>query len=273
MNLVRSNVAMTFMLVACASAPAAAPPSSPAPPAPVTEPVPSSASDPGSLPADAGAGASASASVPGAKPDESGTPKERLMRSHFREAAVIRQTVIDGSLGDAVTPAAALAKTEGLGKIEPGWQSSIDVLQYAARRIQHGSDIPAVAAAVADIGIACGACHKAAGGPRVKVDAPPSFDGSMASRMHRHAWASERLWEGIYAPSDASWKAGAAALSGEPFPKEVLDRGDVHARSAASRFKSLVAAASVQRTPAERGQLYASLLETCSACHVVTRKK
>lgn len=193
------------------------------------------------------------------------------MRSHFREAALIQKAVRNGAIADAVPPAEALANMEGLGRIEPAWQSSIDVLQYAARRIQHSSDVPAVAAALADIGIACGACHKAAGGPTVKVDAPPAGDGSVASRMRRHVWATERLWEGIVVPSDASWKAGAEALSGEPFPKEVVNRGDVHGRSAAARFKSLVAEAPSKKTQADRGQLYASLLETCSACHVVTR--
>ena len=138
---------------------------------------------------------------------------------------------------------------------------------------RRSSDIPAAAAAIADIGIACGACHKVAGGPTAKADAPPSTDATLASRMRRHVWATDRLWEGIIVPSDASWKAGAAALSGEPFPKEVLDRGDVHARGAADRFKSLVATAASKKKPDERGQLYATLLETCSACHVVTRKK
>ncbi len=195
------------------------------------------------------------------------------MRSHFKETTLIRTAVINGVLTDAAAPAEALSNNEGLGKIEPSWQSSIDVLQYAAKRIRRSSDVPAAAAAIADIGIACGACHKAAGGPDVKVDAPPATDATLASRMRRHAWATERLWEGLFVPSDASWKAGAAALSGDSFPKEVLDRGDVHARAAAERFKSLVATAASKKKPDERGQLYGSLLETCSVCHLATRKK
>lgn len=184
----------------------------------------------------------------------------------------MRTAVINGVLSDVAVSAEALSNMEGLGKIEPAWQSSIDVLQYAAKRIRRSSDIPAAAAAIGDIGIACGACHKAMGAsPALKVDAPPGADGSLAARMRRHAWATDRLWEGIIVPSDASWKAGAAALSGEPFPKEVLDKGDVHARSSAARFRSLVATAASRKTPAERGQLYATLLETCSACHMTTR--
>ncbi len=193
------------------------------------------------------------------------------MRAHFKDVALLRTAVINGVLTDAAAPAEALSNNVGLGKVDPAWQSSIDVLEYAAKRIGRNSDIPAAAAALADIGIACGACHKAAGGPTVKLDAPPSTDASLASRMRRHVWATERLWEGLYAPSDASWNAGAAALSGDPFPKEVLDKGDVHSRSAAARFKSLVATAATKKKPQDRGQFYAGLLETCSACHVVTR--
>ncbi|MBS2011356.1 MAG: hypothetical protein JST00_00480 [Deltaproteobacteria bacterium] len=203
--------------------------------------------------------------------DKSGTPRERLMRSHFREVALIRAAVIDGKLADAVGPADALSRNEGLGKIDPSWQSSIDVLEYAAKRIQHGSDIPAVSAAVSDIGIACGACHKAAGGPKATAEPAPATGATLAARMSRHVWATERLWEGLYVPSDAAWKAGADALSGEPFPKEVVDKGGVHGRSAADRFKTIVGTLASKKSPQDRGQAYASLLETCSACHVNTR--
>jgi hypothetical protein len=258
-----------FALAACATPPAPAP-AAPTPPA--APPSGDSAPAPSASTSSAG-GARAGVAGSDAPPaDTSGTPHERLMRSHFREAALIRTAVIDGKLANVVVPAEALANTEGLGKIEPAWQSSIDVLRYAARRMQHASDIPGAAAAIADIGIACGACHNAAGGPHTKLDAPPASDGSLESRMRRHVWATDRLWEGIFGPSDASWKAGAEALSGEPFPKEVLERGGVHAKSEAARFMSIVATIGPKKTPQDRGQAYASLLETCSACHVVTRK-
>jgi len=65
----------------------------------------------------------------------------------------------------------------------------------------------------------CGACHKAAGGPRANVEAAPASGGSVEARLRRHVWATERLWEGIVVPSDASWKLGADGLLGEPFRK------------------------------------------------------
>ncbi|MFO0736462.1 MAG: hypothetical protein U0270_11305 [Labilithrix sp.] len=255
-----TSTALLFAITACSSPPASTPTSSNEPAAPSASSAASAATPP---PASSSGSASSA---------DAGSPRERLMRNHFKEATVIRNAVINGNLSEAVAPAQALAQNEGLGKIDPSWQSSIDVLEYAAKRIQRSSDIPALAVAISDIGIACGACHKAAGGPKVQAEPAPPNDGTLAGRMHRHAWATERLWEGIYAPSDAAWKAGASALSGEPFPKEVLEKGDVHARSSADRFKGLVPTLAAKKTPQERGQAYASLLETCSACHTVTRK-
>jgi len=277
MKLTPPKVLAVLALAACTTPPVASPstpkPSASVSPAPAADDVPTTPASSSASEAPPAPAAQGSARAQHPEPDTSGTPRARLMRSHFRDAALIRKAVIDGVIADAVAPADALAKIEGLGKIEPAWQSSIDVLQYAARRIQHGSDIPATAAAVADIGIACGACHKAAGGPHLKVDAPPTGDGSLESRMRRHVWATERLWEGIFVPSDASWNAGADALVGDPFPKEILDRGGVHARSASAQFRSLVSTVAAKKTPEERGQVYASLLATCSACHAATWQK
>jgi hypothetical protein len=203
--------------------------------------------------------------------EPTGTPKERLMRLHFKETALIRAAVINGVLADTAAPAAALSKMDGLGAIPAPWRPSLDAMQGAARRIGQSSDMPSVAAALADVGAACGACHKAHGGPKVKFDAAPAAEDTLQARMKRHAWATERLWEALYVPSDASWKAGVDALSGDPFPKDLLDKGGVHARSSAGRFKSLVATAGSKQKVEDRAKLYASLLETCSACHMATR--
>jgi cytochrome c553 len=195
------------------------------------------------------------------------------MRSHFKEAAVVRLALIRSSLSDAVAPAEALSKMEGFGNVLPSWQTPIDALKAASLRISQSPDIPGAAAAMADIGVACGTCHRAAGGPKAEQGTPPAVGTSIASRMQRHVWATERLWEGLFVPTDASWKTGADALVRDPFPKELLDKGGVHAKSAAARFKSLVATAGAQKKLEDRAKLYSTLLETCSACHVAVRGK
>ncbi|GMV12584.1 MAG: hypothetical protein HS104_41665 [Polyangiaceae bacterium] len=264
-------VALTaFCLVSCGSPP---PPATTAPTATAAPPpaAPTATAEPAPV-EDAGSTA-ATPETPPPEEDTSGSPRERLMRAHFKETAVIRKAVIDGALAATVKPAAALESMKGLGTVQGSWKPSLDALGKAAKRFGQSPDLPSATAAIADIGVACGSCHKAAGGPKLQVEAPPVAGKTLEDRMKRHAWASERLWEGLYVPSDAAWKAGADALVGEEFPKEVLAKGGVHARSAAVRFGALVPTAAAKKSAGDRAKLYAELLETCSACHMAARGK
>ncbi len=254
-------------LLACggpAAPPDVAPPPAPTPTTPTAPPTDAPPAQ------DAGAGGTQGATTPPASEEPTGTPRERLMKTHFKETAIVRAAVIKGSLNEAVAPAEALTKMEGLGTPDKKWQPALEALQNASKRIGQSPDIPGAAAATADIGVACGSCHRVAGGPKVTVESPPPVDKTIQSRMRRHVWATERLWEALYVPSDASWKAGTDALSGDPFPKEILDKGGVHSRSAGAKFKSIVATAGAKKKIEDRAKVYASLLETCSACHVST---
>ena len=191
------------------------------------------------------------------------------MRAHFKETELIRNAIITGKLNNAVSPAKALANMEGMGKIAPKGHPAVELIKVASRRVGNSPDAPAVAAATADIGVACGSCHRSSNGPKLEVGKPPAAGTTVASRMARHVWATDRLWEGLYVPSDAAWAAGADALTGDVFPEEVRKKGGVHGRSAADRLASLVATAGSKKTPQDRATLYAAMLETCSACHGV----
>jgi hypothetical protein len=210
--------------------------------------------------------------APTAKAEEPppGSPREKLMRAHFKETEQIRTAIITGKLTAAVGPAKTLASMEVKEAMPAKGRTFVTAMQAAAKRIGESPDAASLAAATADLGVACGGCHRLGAGPKPKVDAAPAAGDTMKSRMVRHAWATERLWEGLYAPSDAAWTAGAGALSSDPFPEEVLKKGGVHARSGAVRMKELVATAGAQKKPEDRAKLYASLLETCFGCHSAT---
>ena len=96
--------------------------------------------------------------------------------------------------------------------------------------------------------------------------AKPTAGATTEQRMKRHAWATERLWEGLIVPSSVAWNAGANALVDSPFPDDVLGRG-VAARTAATDFKILADQAPFKKTVEERAALYAELLVTCATCH------
>ncbi len=204
------------------------------------------------------------------KPPAAGSPLAQLMREHFKEAEVVRHAVISGKPHDAVQPASALGSTVDSANLSEAWRPSLERMHVASRRVQNSADLAEAAAGTADIGIACGSGHASQGGPKVNVAEPPAVGDSVVSRMARHAWAMERLWEGLYVPSSAAWKAGAKALQGDPFPAEVLERGGVYGRSAAKDFSSRSAQAALKESPKDRAALYAGLLGTCATCHLAT---
>lgn len=189
------------------------------------------------------------------------------MRDHFQQTITIRESIIWGKLARAVKPAETLASLEGVKSLPNHWQVSVNLLQQAAKRIRDGSDITEAAAATADIGRACGLCHRSVAGPTVPLGKAPELDGTLMGRMRRHQWATERLWEGLYVPSEAAWAAGAAALALDPFAGDVLARGGVHARAAATHFSSAAKTLTEAKSSESRGAAYAQLLTTCGPCH------
>jgi cytochrome c553 len=189
------------------------------------------------------------------------------MQAHFKDALLIRQAVIAGSPEDAVDPAHALTHIQDLDHLPDGWRVFVERMQVAASRIQDSTTSSLAAAATADLGVSCGMCHQRHGGPKASNQPSPAQGTSIKSRMARHVWATERLWEGLIVPSNDAWTAGAQALSAEPFPSEVLQEGGVSVRSAAGDFAQLAVNAPGKKTSEQRAALYAELLVTCGSCH------
>lgn len=194
-----------------------------------------------------------------------------FMLEHFIIATWVRDSVIDGSIEDIAAPLNALADY-GYESVAPGgWMKGVAQLQAAARLTADAKTLEAAARGVAAMGRVCGECHQTQGGPvvrQVKQDTRVSKSDSFEGRMFRHAWAVERLWEGLTAPSDNSWAAGAAAL--------------VNAPSSAPKVKPPLPAAVVQTLDVVRGlgtkaaraesleareKVYGELLVTCAECH------
>ena len=204
--------------------------------------------------------------VPAAHSSES--PTERLMRQHFKSAESIRLAVISGKQDDIFKPARTLVYLSDVQTLPEDWQEPIARMQDAADRLKGSQDMVTAAAATADIGTSCGLCHQGSGGPHITVSDPPSSDGTVAARMRQHAWATERLWEGLYVPSDEAWNAGVALLSDHPFPQEALDTKGGYARTAAQDFAKIVAAAPHAKKTEDKANIYAQLLATCAVCHL-----
>ena len=78
--------------------------------------------------------------------------------------------------------------------------------------------------------------------------------------MAIHAAAERALWEGLFIPSEASWKRGAERLA--QAPELASDIEDVAVLGSQLRDLALAATASPPQ-----GALYGSIVATCSTCH------
>lgn len=203
------------------------------------------------------------------KPDmpPSGASLDRVMKAHFKDALLIRSAVIAGLPQNAANPATVLALIENLDDLPRGWRPFVERMQLDAQHVRDATSAAQAAAATADLGVSCGACHQALGGPKASSEPPPAAGATLESRMQLHVWASERLWEGLTVPSGEAWNSGAKALDGGPFPDDLLKQGGVHARNAAAELAKLVKQAPSKKTTEQRAALYAELLVTCGACH------
>ena len=194
------------------------------------------------------------------------------MQSHFKQVARIRAAVISGNISAAAAPASRLTNMAGVDTLPAGWRLSMRQLQAASTRIHESADLPEAAAATADIAMACGGCHLNSGGPNIVVGTPPAGKATVAQRMIRHRWATERLWEGLYGPSEEAWAEGAKVLAEPTWSKDVVASGGVHARSLAAEFISLSERAHAVKGQ-QRASLYASLLATCAPCHAQIKRR
>ena len=234
----------------------------------VTDPTPAQAEPSAST-------AEPSSSTPGKSQLAQKVSITAFMHDHFMIAVYARDAVIDGDLRAASEPLQTLADYAYKEVVPGGWMRGIAQLQAAARLTASAKNVTAAAAGVAVMARVCGECHTAQGhklelaDERVEIETPKS--DLMPERMFRHAWAAERLWEGLMAPSDQTWRAGAAALAHAPViaPKP---------RTTASKdYKSPLPAlrepgprAGYAKGAQERADVYALILSTCAVCHAAT---
>lgn len=196
---------------------------------------------------------------------------ESFMLEHFLISTWARDAIVDGDLEAIREPLFALSAYSYDTVAPGGWMKGIAQMQAAARLTAQAETIAAAASGIAAMGRTCGQCHREQGGPEVqhyRVEKAAPKSDSLDTRMLRHAWAVERLWEGLTAPSDDAWMAGAAVLVRAPaaapeaqpaLSKEVSDTLE--------RVRELGSRAARADSAEAREQVYGALLVTCAQCH------
>jgi mono/diheme cytochrome c family protein len=145
-----------------------------------------------------------------------------------------------------------------------------EVVKLAAARAAAATDVSRAAAAVADVVVACGGCHRAR---RVTLHLSPIVQPrhtNIVGHMQRHEQAAEQMLHGLVIPSDSQWLQGTTAFAETPlaagdFPVD-FERGDKMAR-VETEVHRLAQNAFAAETPSARARAYAQLLGTCAGCH------
>lgn len=193
---------------------------------------------------------------------------DMLVRMHMHEnfglVRAIEHLLVRGKLDDAKQLARGISEAPD----EPGaapWAAEATRVRERAAAVAAATTLDEAIHGVARLGAECASCHVASGATPDLAEPvrPPADRNDVASRMTRHRWATDRLWEGLIAPSDDEWKTGLEVLAATPLPASALGKE----REPLARKLQRTAETARTTRPSERAQVYGDLLSTCAACH------
>jgi len=197
------------------------------------------------------------------------------MHARYAAARTLTEAVARSDLEAAHRSATTLAALDEPDAL-PAWRPYVVSVQAAGRAVLASASISAAARTAATLGERCASCHVAIQARIVFAPEPrPLDDPGLAREMLRHGWAANQLWQGLIAPSDERWNAGAQALSTAPLG-EVAQHGipgfddDI---DDTARVRLFATRALTARDPGSRAALYGDLLATCAHCHGILRDR
>jgi len=206
---------------------------------------------------------------PPPEPEETDSPDPKAhMQEHLAAALKARDAVISGDLAQAKQAVSWLSSHIYPDTLPPAWRSHAERMQAEAKRVEQAPDLGAAAAAIGVLGGACGACHAHVGGP---AHEPMGFesdeDGDLPDRMDRHAWAMDRMWEGLITPWEEAFRVGAEVLAEGRFRAQSVPERATALAAGLERARALGREALAQKTPDGRAAVYGKLLAQCAQCH------
>ncbi|HTR50355.1 MAG TPA: hypothetical protein VMJ10_06575 [Kofleriaceae bacterium] len=191
------------------------------------------------------------------------------MRAHFNDLREIEQLLVAGKLDDGRTRAYLLTREREID--EPGlasWSDRARDVVDAATTLTKASKLDDALRREAQVAVACARCHAATQSRLDFAAAPvlPADRQTARTRMARHVWAVDRLWEGLVGADDARWSRGLAVLADDPLPFTPA----TDAPRLASELQQLARAQLDKRATTlleDRGAAYGEMLVRCAACH------
>lgn len=179
------------------------------------------------------------------------------MRRHFDDLRLIERLLIAGKLAEGTTLGVLLVREDDEPAMAP-YKPHAERVSRAADALAHARELDDALRKTAIVSAGCAACHAAASA-RLRLQPPPAVPEQPA--MARHAWAADRLWEGVIANDTERWRRGLAVLADSPF-------GSPPAKLQAFAQGQL---ATYSTDPDLRAAAYGKVLLECSTCHTRLR--
>lgn len=192
------------------------------------------------------------------------------MAEHFASAAAMRDALMRGDLERLRASAATLSDRDLSANVSDAWKPHLEAMRVAAKGARDAASLEAGAQALTEVAQACAVCHEKLGTPKLAVGDPPPGGSGALPPMIRHAWAADRLWEGLAIPSQEAWAKGAEVFTEAPLepaavagPKSVSPEvGELAKRAHAYGMQ---ARAATDRKA--RAKVLADVYATCVGCH------
>jgi hypothetical protein len=189
------------------------------------------------------------------------------MDDHRSRAHEVQAAVVHGDLSAARDPALWIAEHAEHPDLPQGVLSPVADMRAFARGVTRSASLQEASRCASEMASGCGRCHTAADvDVRVQDGAMPPGGRTPAAHMLRHAWAADRMWDGLLTPSDALWESGATALSENPLFLADEESG-AEAGVLAREIHLLGSEARRLQDPDRRAGIYGRLLGTCTRCH------
>ena len=179
------------------------------------------------------------------------------MSDHFARALALKDAVISGDFEATREPAKWLAEHGAPDNSPDEWVPFITELRQVAAGADGAKDIAEVAAAMGRVGVVCGRCHTES---KIRIEAA-DVAKPVGDQMLVHAWASDKMWEGLVIPDAARWAAGAEALA------TAASQFDEKHKKTGAEISALAKAARGAKDDLQRGVALGKIMSTCATCH------
>ena len=204
--------------------------------------------------------------------DRATTPITAAMLRHYDRARALTSAAIFGD-GEGAGEAARAILAEGpLESLPSSLEAEREAFRSSVEDVGGAGNGGALAGAAAEVARRCGDCHLAAGlGPTFSVGriADPV---TPEDHIRVLAWGSSRMWEGMVAASELSWRAGARAVSGQLLREDLyVSRiaNPTEGRAFAARLQALGVEALAVSNRADQARVLGEIWGTCSGCHAM----